>query len=67
MDLRGFDSNTILTIRGEIPRPIGDLPESLSQAMLVGTMLVGGLGVEVRASTRVVIGDIPKQSGAVFS
>ena len=24
---------------------IGDVPESLSQAMLVGTMLVGGLGV----------------------
>ena len=23
---------------------IGDFPESLSQAMLVGTMLVGGLG-----------------------
>ena len=26
---------------------IGDLPESLSQAMLVGTMLVGRLGVHV--------------------
>ena len=26
---------------------IGDLPESLSQAMLVGTMLVGRLGVRV--------------------
>ena len=26
---------------------IGDFPESLSRAMLVGTMLVGGLGVFV--------------------
>ena len=25
--------------------PIGDFPESLSQAMLVGVVLVGGLGV----------------------
>ena len=42
---RGFDSSTILIQRGGIPRPIGDLPESSSRAMLVGTMLVGGLGV----------------------
>ena len=27
--------------RGEIPRPTGDFPESLSQAMLVGIMLAG--------------------------
>ena len=27
---------------------IGDSPESSSQAMVVGMMLVGGLGVEVR-------------------
>ena len=27
---------------------IGDFPESLSQAMLVGIMLVGGLGVCLR-------------------
>ena len=30
----------MLNLRSEIPRPIGDLPESLSQAMLVGIMLV---------------------------
>ena len=42
---RGFDSSTILNLGGEIPRPTGDLPESLSQAMLVGIMLVGRLGV----------------------
>ena len=45
VDFRGFDSSTILRLRGEVPRPIGDLPESLSQAMSVGTMLVGRLGV----------------------
>ena len=44
VDFGGFDSSTILNSRGEIPRPIGNFPESLSQAMLVGTMLVGGLG-----------------------
>ena len=30
---------------GGIPRYIGDLPESLSPAMFVGTMLVGRLGI----------------------
>ena len=42
---RGFDSSIILTLRGGVPRPIGDSLESLTQAMLVGVMLVGGLGV----------------------
>ena len=42
---RGLDSSVILIVRGGVPRPIGNFPESLSQAMLVGTMLVGGLGV----------------------
>ena len=45
VDFRGFDSSTILIYRGGIPRPIGKFPESLTQAILVGTMLVGGLGV----------------------
>ena len=48
MDFRGFDSSIILILRGGIPRPIGDFPQSLSQAVLVGEMLVGGLGVLVR-------------------
>ena len=30
---------------------IGDFPESLSQAMLVGVMLVGQLGVRIRIAT----------------
>ena len=45
VDFRGFDSSIILILRGGILRPIGNLPESLSQAILVGIMLVGGLGV----------------------
>ena len=45
MDFRGFDSSIILVLRGGIPRPIGDFPESLSQAILLGVMLVGRLGV----------------------
>ena len=45
MDFRGFDSNTILILRGGIPRLIWDVPESLSQAILVGIMLAGRLGV----------------------
>ena len=36
VDFRGFDSNIILNLRGGFPGPIGDFPESLSQAMLVG-------------------------------
>ena len=45
MDFRGFDSSVILNLRGIILMSIGDFPEGLSQAMLVGTMLVGRLGV----------------------
>ena len=48
VDFRGFDSSIMLILRGGIPRPIWDFPESLSQAMLVGTMLVGRLGVGAR-------------------
>ena len=46
VDFRGFYSSTILNLRGGIPRPIGDFPESLTQAMSVGIMLVGRLGVQ---------------------
>ena len=47
VDFRGFDSSIILIVRGGILMSIGDFPECLSQAMLVGTMLVGRLGVLV--------------------
>ena len=46
LDFRGFDSSIILSLRGGIPRPIVDFPESLSHAILVGIMLVGRLGVK---------------------
>ena len=46
---RGFDSNIILLLRGGIPRPIDNLPESVrSQAILVRITLVGRLGVSRR-------------------
>ena len=45
MDFRGFDSSIILIIRGGIFMSVADFPESLSQAILVGIMLVGRLGV----------------------
>ena len=44
MDFRGVDSSRILILRGGIPRPMGDLPESLSRAILVRIILVGRLG-----------------------
>ena len=46
MDFRGLNSSMILIIRGGIPMPKGDFPESLSQAIIlvVGIMLVGRLG-----------------------
>ena len=42
---RGFDSSIMLCLRGGMFMSIGNLPESLTRAMLVGTMLVGRLGV----------------------
>ena len=45
MDFRRFDSSRILNVPGGIPRSIGNLQESLSQAILVGIILVGRLGV----------------------
>ena len=46
---RGFDSSIILIIRGSILVPIGDFPESLSRAVLVGIMLLGRFGVSGHA------------------
>ena len=45
VDFRGFYSSIILILRVGILMSIGDFAESLCQAMLVGTMLVGRLGV----------------------
>ena len=49
MDFGGFDSNTILILRGGIFMSIGDSPESLSQHILVGIILLGRLGVGIGA------------------
>ena len=51
VDFGGFDSSIILILRGGILMSIGDFPESLSQAMLVGTMYLGRLGVREYLST----------------
>ena len=45
LDVRGFYSNIIFILRGGIPMPIGDFPETLSQAILVGRILARRLGV----------------------
>ena len=45
MDFGGFDSSIILMLRGGLLMSIGNFLESLSQAILVGIMLVGRLGV----------------------
>ena len=52
MDFRGFDSSIILILRGGILMPIGNFPESLTQAMLADAMSVRRLCVP-RSSTRV--------------
>ena len=45
MDFGGLYSSIMSTQRGGILMSLGDFPESLSQAMLLGIMLVGRLGV----------------------
>ena len=45
MDFRGLDSSRILIVRGGILMSIGNFPESLSQAILVGIISGSRLGV----------------------
>ena len=45
LDFRGFDPGRILILRGGILMSIGNLPEMLSQRILVGIILVGRLGI----------------------
>ena len=52
MDFRGFDSNIILILRGGISRHMGNFPECSGQAILLGRILVGRLGVWSCASCR---------------
>ena len=44
LDSRGFDSSRLLILRGGILMSIGNIPENLIQAILVGIIL-GRLGV----------------------
>ena len=41
LDFRGFDSSIIVVLRGGILMCMGSFPEMLSQAILVGILLVG--------------------------
>ena len=45
LDFRGFYTSIILSLRRGILMSIGKFPESLSQQILVGIILVGRLGV----------------------
>ena len=58
LDVRGFYSSISLILRGGIPRLIGNLPESLSQAILVRIMLVGRSGVHGQAASHLVRGNL---------
>ena len=45
IEFTGFDSSIMLCLRAGILRPMGNFPESLSQAILAGIMLVWRLGI----------------------
>ena len=49
LDFREFDSSRVLNLRGGILMPIGNSPDILSQAILVGMILAERLGVSKRA------------------
>ena len=51
LDFRGFDSNTILNLRGGILMSEGDFLEHLSRAVLAGIVLAGRLGVRPSAAS----------------
>ena len=55
MVFRGFDSNIILILSGGMLMSIGDFPESFSQRILVGIILVGRLGAEANEGRGVAI------------
>ena len=50
LDFRGSDSSIVLIVRGGILRSTGNSSESLSQAILVGIILVGRLGIPACAT-----------------
>ena len=61
MDFRGFDSSKILIIRVGILMPTGNFPEDLSQAILVGIMLVGRMGPIMNESGSPSAAQVPLQ------
>ena len=54
LDFRGLDSSIILILRGGILMSMENFPESFSQAILVGIILVGRLGVTNMLASAVV-------------
>ena len=58
VDFRGFDSSIILILRGGILMSMEDFPESSSQAIVVGIMLVGRSGVHRRGYARSLQADV---------
>ena len=51
LDFRGFDSNINLEFKGGILMSMGNFTENLSQAILVGIILVGRFGVRSLRAT----------------
>ena len=49
LDFTGFDSSGVLILRCGILMSIGYFPEMVSQQILVGVILVGGLGLTLRS------------------
>ena len=54
VDFKGLDSSIVLIQRGGILMSIGDFPESLSRAMLVGIILVRGLGARSEQTANII-------------
>ena len=59
---RGFGSSIILILRGTSLRPIGDVLESLSQAMLVGCNVGGEIGRSGRVPRKTSSSETPQRS-----
>ena len=65
LDFRGLDSSRILICKGWNSHANRNFPEDLSQAILVGTISVGRLGVPSRSSVSGLGGSSGRAPGAV--
>ena len=63
LDFRGCYSSRILILRGGNLMSTGDFPESLSQGILVGVILLGRLGVDPEFATPLGPGAIALATG----